>query len=488
MKVKELILILYKYYKNNDYESVIQTGINNIGLIIKLVGRLIDNRDFDSYNSFITKDTKLDDKTFDINKMSDGLALMIYMKIILNIIDSKKSLIYNSKEEFNHSLYDIDYPSILADTKDKLDLFILFLPVYSFEAHGIAFQLHSRPQFFTAIDYEFNQREIALMQINCERSNSEKIKTTSVIWLINPTHLEKDKYDLMIKYLMRNKKIIKLLHGADSLDVPYMYNTLFNNDHDAIMDFTFRYIDTRFLCELFRIHQNEEGKCAIYDALLYFKTITKEKHDQLENTHTNMGPVENISWNINDLHKDIHSLKYAIFDVLFLKKFIFDIFTRVKNKRENFYNTYITVSKITQFVTLERKKITTIVDKLKKRVDIMNNYYFFHNGIKFNLINIFNAVIKHITFRNINFKFNYLISINYIRTPLLIIVKAFIYNYIANIYKVMEKKAHVFNKDSIDLTSFWNELQKYYDNRLIHFFDNLKKETHNSISIFLSKH
>ncbi len=36
---------------------------------------------------------------------------------------------------------------------------------------------------------------------------------------------------------------------ALSLDIPYMYNVMFNGDKDTILKFTNNVIDTRFLCD-----------------------------------------------------------------------------------------------------------------------------------------------------------------------------------------------------------------------------------------------
>ena len=137
---------------------------------------------------------------------------------------------------------------------------------------------------------------------------------------------------------MRNKCSFKILHGCDSLDLPYMYDILFKGDKDTIFDFTSRIIDTRFLCEYYRASIEDEKKCSIYDALLYFETINMQKFEYLNNTHDYMGPVQDISWNIHKMSS--HHVKYALYDVLFLKHFLSNIYSLANKNTPHIYKSY----------------------------------------------------------------------------------------------------------------------------------------------------
>ena len=72
---------------------------------------------------------------------------------------------------------------------------------------------NNKDRSYVGIDYEFRNREIALMQINFES------KETRYICIVNPGKFD----ELQMKYLielMINMKIVKIFHGADSLDIP----------------------------------------------------------------------------------------------------------------------------------------------------------------------------------------------------------------------------------------------------------------------------
>jgi hypothetical protein len=457
MKTNELIIEMYNLFKLSKYNDVIDVAIINIGLIVTLIGRLIENKDF-TYNIFINH--KHDIKNNNITKYTDIELFELFSYIILNIIQINTIFEYNEKEEFATPKFNTLYSVILADDEYKLKLFILYVLLFSFESH-IREQFDDYNQYvYVGIDYEFNNRQIAVMQLNFERASSIDVKMTtySHIWLINPSELDKPLLEIMIKYLMRNKKIYKILHGADSLDVPYMYFDLFSSDIQTIRDFTTRYIDTRFLCEYFKIHQNDGKKCSIYEALLYFNTITQDKYDYLEKTHADMGPVQDISWNIINLKNDIPSLKYALFDVLFIKRFYLDIHHKALTEAKNYYTHYHMITKLIQYVVLERRAITNTTEIIKKEVDQINNYYFFHNDIKYNLIDVFNKVMN-IEFSDNTLKISHLLEITYLRTYLILIIKKIVYSYLSHKFLIIEKKGVKFDKSKIQMENYYIDLE-----------------------------
>ena len=82
---------------------------------------------------------------------------------------------------------------------------------------------NNKDRSYIGIDYEFRNREIALMQINFE---SEE---TRYICIVNPGKFD----ELQMKYLielMINMKIEKIFHGADSLDIPYTLHEMLKDD------------------------------------------------------------------------------------------------------------------------------------------------------------------------------------------------------------------------------------------------------------------
>lgn len=479
MKSDELITKVYNLFNNNKYEEAIKISIDNIGLLVSLVGRIIENKKFSQYNLFIKESSELK-----IKPKNDTEYLLLYSWIILSIMEKYHSLIYYEEEEFNNPKYKVRYPVILADDDLKLNLYLLFMIIFSFEAHyrEILSDSHNK-QTYVGIDYEFNNRQIATMQLNFERASSKTKKTDSFIWIINPAELNETKKVILIKYLMKNRKIFKILHGADSLDVPYMYYEMFDSDKSTIRDFTSRYIDTRFLCEYFKIHQDDGKKCSIYDALLYFGTISKKQYDNLNDTHDKMGPVQNISWNIHNLKNDLYSLKYALYDVLFLKKYLLDIHNKAKSEAPNFYMHYTDITRLVQFIILERRDTTDITPKLKAQIDKMNNFYFFHEDKKNNLIEVFNKIKDKIKFNDGSFFLSHLLNINYLRTHIIIIVKFLIYSWVCKKFKVFEKKGVIFNKELINSNTFFEDLEIYNLKHLIPFFIKLNNRIKQKLEI-----
>jgi hypothetical protein len=147
------------------------------------------------------------------------------------------------------------------------------------------------------------------------------------------------------------------------MDIPYIYNTLLNNNTDAIIEFTSKFIDTRFLCEYVRKSLNIHGKCSIYDALLYFNTINKTQHITLTNLNDQMGPIHKVNWSLHN--PNAINIKYAYYDVLYLNDLPKDIFKKILLDTPQYTRTYYYILKIIRFVMLERKKITHVLDFIK---------------------------------------------------------------------------------------------------------------------------
>ena len=75
------------------------------------------------------------------------------------------------------------------------------------------------------LDFEFKKirkgdRDVALMQINIENDSD-----IAYIFLLYPPELTSQNFDVLIK-LITHKQMYKILHGAESLDIPYVFNQL----------------------------------------------------------------------------------------------------------------------------------------------------------------------------------------------------------------------------------------------------------------------
>ena len=66
-------------------------------------------------------------------------------------------------------------------------------------------------------------------------------------YINEPSDLIKKK--MLTTRILCNRKVVKILHGSDSLDIPFVYNELLENNVNMIKDFNLSFIDTEFLCE-----------------------------------------------------------------------------------------------------------------------------------------------------------------------------------------------------------------------------------------------
>jgi hypothetical protein len=376
----------------------------------------------------------------------------------------------------------IIYNILIADSELKIKLFMLYLFVYFIESKTRKFKikeidpntLNSIPHI--GIDFEFKQRKIALMQINFETFSSKDFKTESYIWLLNPAFLNNFQNNILIKYLMINNDIHKILHGPDSQDIPYMYNEMFKKDKQTILKFTKKIIDTRFLCEYARLSIELDRKCSIYSALKYFGTISKQKYEALKDIEDSMGPKQDISWNINKM-SSFH-VKYAFYDVLFLKSYLMDIYKHINLKTPELLESYKYVNPIIRFVLLDRREIIKVVEKAKKDINPINNYMIKYDNQNFTLITIFNELINNFKVYTDDGKyldFNFFLLIGFLKKSLLIMLKKIVYYVVRQNYTIFEKKNKRW-KGEINLDESYNLMKKNRFFKIIKLFEIFKNE------------
>ena len=469
---------IYKYYKDNRWDDLIEVLFNNKSLI---------NNEYKNYISSI----KLENKPVDILVNFSDTLLNEYKNykdnkipfirlIVLKLIEIKHKLKLKESTEIKIPTTKITYITTIADDEIKTKLFALYLIIYYFECQirELIFDslLNKRPH--VGIDYEFNQRKIALMQINFETVADENLETNSYIWLVNPGEFNDEINDMLINLLMTNQKIYKILHGPDSLDIPYMYDVMFKGDFDTIIKFTKKVLDTRFLCEYFRLSVSEEKKCSIYYALKYFDTITNDKMNELENIHDSMGPVQDIDWNIHKM-SSFH-IKYALYDVLFLKHYLLDIYRKIKKYTPQYSNSYKYVNSIIRFTFLERNDITKIIDYVKEIVNPMNNYLIKYRGKKITLVNIYNQVIENLSIPEEAIDVNFLLTVGYIKKTLIFLFKFIVFYIVNKNYTVFINKNEIL-KDKIDINIIYNKLKDSSFSRIIYLLNLIQNEVQKKI-------
>ncbi len=303
------------------------------------------------------------------------------------------------------------------------------------------------------IDLEFNNKNIGLMQIYFENE---------AIYLLNPNQLTNKQplIDLLI-----NKNIYKILHGAESMDIPYLYELL--ESQENISSFTHKLFDTRFLCEYYQISQNIPRKCTLYDGLYFFDVISKEKKEELEKIHHDMGPSYKVKWNVHNI-KDVQ-IKYAYYDVIYLDKFLKNIFNKILTKTPELELTYKYIISINRFIYIDRFSNTNIINNIKKTVDKMNNYYT-ENGIFFKM---FDDLLINKNINNI-INFTFILQGEYFKNNLKTLLKYVAYNYFIDNFDVYINKNTKYNGKST-LNNTINKLKTNDFKRIAKFLETFKQ-------------
>lgn len=226
---------------------------------------------------------------------------------------------------------------------------------------------------FIAMDFEFNKvtknnRDVALMQINMEDETD-----TGMILILHPPSLNNQTMALPILIeLLTDPNIIKVLHGGESLDIPYLFGQLLK-DKKIIEKFCNNLYDTKYLCDYMNIITNDIDKpasCSIYYLLETNKIITKNKVEELNR----MADKVDIS-NVNDIdikNLDFNVMRYALYDVLFLPELI-----KLFLKKDSIYTKVI--PEITNLINKHKREVEDEFSKLELIVNRHNNYFLLYD-------------------------------------------------------------------------------------------------------------
>lgn len=229
-------------------------------------------------------------------------------------------------------LYDSSKPIIIIKTKNQMSDFLEICKKVS----------DNYKKAFMCIDFEYNtnrftkQRKLSSMQIMIidDCYNYFDTKYQKSIYILDPINISNINKKELIKYVFCSK-IIKIIHGSDSLDIPYTYKEILNNDNKKITKFLNYLVDTRFLCEITKIIHNKvdekyilnktyNKKCSIYNALYDLDVIDKIKYDALEFITSKIDYKQD--WRFHKL--TLQQIIYSAYDVFYLYDLLFNIVNR----------------------------------------------------------------------------------------------------------------------------------------------------------------
>lgn len=381
----------------------------------------------------------------------------------------KFNLILNGNNEFYPKINNKKYYILKVDNLDKIKWMINYFKKILEKVNNNL--------FYIGIDFEFNKiskgdRDVALMQINLENDQTDN----AYIFILYPPNLDFESMNILIQ-LISEPKIIKILHGSESLDIPYLFNQVLKTKQN-IDGFCTNFYDTKYLCNYNHIikqssssgHTNTlaDGKksCSIYNLLIEQKIITKHKLKELENIEIEMGPIYLINIDIDKM--DNNMLKYSLYDVLYLPELLKKFINNVKSSSYHIYSSII--PSIFGLINKYKRNIELEFNQLELIINQMNIYFIYENTNKILLKEIWEYYYYLIS--DSKKYLDNLKEINYFKNFIEIITKMIIYKCILKYYKVYKSNKEIvlnlnFNKYYIwfsNYTTLYNIFMEFEHN------------------------
>ncbi len=257
------------------------------------------------------------------------------------------------------------------------------------------------------IDFEFNRvkdkREIALCQINFEYNKKTDI------YLFYPPNINKN----IFNKLLISKNIIKVIHGGESLDIPYLFENIIPKKDR--LKFCNNLYDTRYMCEYYNNTEYIDGRCKIYDLLLQMKVISQYTYDDLIKNDKMMGNIWEIYVDVNNMSPEL--VKYCVGDVLYLPALY-----------RSFPSTDIYKKTLQQFTCSNFiLRFNGELDKLYTDISSYNLKKYTEYNVLYNdiYITVFNWIILEPLFDN-------LYKINYFKKFIEVLIKNILYHNLDN--------------------------------------------------------
>jgi len=354
-------------------------------------------------------------------------------------------LILKGTDEFYPGLNDKTYYVLKVDSPEKITWTCKFFSTFISQAKT------SEIKHYLGIDFEFNkvgkgERDVALMQINLESDDSNE----AYIVVLYPPEWDKSDLKILID-LVSEPVIIKILHGAESLDIPYMFNQLLQ-DKKLVNGLCTNFYDTKFMCDYAHISEKKQGRCSIYYLLTENHVITQEKFDELENIEHSTGPIYLIHIDIHTMSHDV--FRYSLYDVLYLPELIKKY--TVKGVE---YDKII--PQITCAINKYKRNIEPNFINLEKTINTLNIHYIVQNNSTILLHEIWECYYYWISDKA--GYFTYLKEIPNFKHFFEIITKMIIYTHVTRLFRVHKSKKQTIHLPDNYWDKFNSWLKKYPD-------------------------
>lgn len=317
------------------------------------------------------------------------------------------------------------YKIVKCDTPKLLEEFTEFNKKYDGNVVAIDLEFNAKIAMSTKFPNETitESRRVALIQLNYESKNP-------VIYVIDPNELSTEQTEVFVNNIICNEKITKILHGADALDIPYIYNKLLSGNRNNVLKFTKNFIDTRYLCEY-----DENKLCQIYELLHTLKIFDDKKKQYLEENEVKIGNLYDVYIDIHDLSDEL--LIYSVYDVVYLD----ELYKFYCKKNKEIYCKYI--PEVMRIVYLHKKQFYDIIQFMELTVTKMNNYIIYvSNDEKIILHNLYLICISMFE----NEMINKLMNINFFRSEMMILFKFILFDTLNLNFEIYKNKMEKYNE------------------------------------------
>jgi hypothetical protein len=287
------------------------------------------------------------------------------------------------------------------------------------------------------IDFEFykvskENKNASLIQINLENSSNQ-----SYIFVFDPNYLTTKKLNIFIKFIC-SERIIKIIHGGEALDIPYLFDNLFNKNNKLIKKFLKKTYDTKFICQYLGL-----DKCNIYDLLYELNIIDNNTLNELNILNKNIGPIYEITLNINTIKLNKYYEEYVINDVLYLPS----LYNKIKQNKYFLLNELSILQELTNINYYIKRNLNKNFNFLYKKINKMNNYFIIdNNNNKIKLIDFFYYYYYYQNNNIILLKYN---IVTYFSQFIQTIIKCLLYKQINTKYTIY-KLNNIKYDDDID--------------------------------------